>query len=136
MSTELPVPPNGPVSLSRQASHMLDKVNGATATGADAMLQIQEKYAAERAKRLRSDGMAQYIDLQQTCDPKYADFAADPWLDARSETQTLRDGDSVKWLILGAGFGGILGGARLVMSAGADPDDIHLVDAAGGFGGT
>lgn len=140
MSAEMPVPPNTPVPGSQQAPHIARAAaasSGTSDTGdvADAISKIQEKYATERDKRLRADGNAQYIDLLQTSDPRYTAFAADPWLDERSETQTLRDGDSVKWLILGAGFAGILAAVKLVMG-GTDPDDIYIVDAAGGFGGT
>ncbi|KAG6359175.1 hypothetical protein INS49_012695 [Diaporthe citri] len=53
----------------------------------------------------------------------------------RQRQQALEDGQQVQVIILGAGFGGILFAARLV-EAGIKPEDIRIVDVAGGFGGT
>ncbi|KAK7515020.1 putative monooxygenase [Phyllosticta citriasiana] len=95
---------------------------------------LEEKYAEERDKRLRSDGFAQYVDLRQDA----PGLAADPWIDydaLASQEPILKDGDDVKFLITGAGHISLLFAGRLV-EAGFDPKDICLVDTAGGFGGT
>lgn len=97
--------------------------------------EIQARYSAERAKRLRPDGAAQYIDLSLS--QKFTSYQSDPWLSPSkpySNTHTLSNTKS-KILILGAGFGGLLYAARLI-EAGIPSTDIRLVDTAGGFGGT
>lgn len=97
---------------------------------------IQQKYSEERGKRLRPEGTAQYIDLSRS--DKFEHFQDDPWTDPNApETgvPVLRDGSRCKFLILGAGFGGLVFAVRL-MQAGFNVDDIRFVDSAGGFGGT
>lgn len=99
-------------------------------TAADPM----QKYNEERMKRLRPDGIAQYIDLATS--DKFKQYQDDPWLLEEGElVPSLSDGDHCKYLILGAGFGGLLFAARLI-KAGLDVEDIRIVDSAGGFGGT
>jgi cation diffusion facilitator CzcD-associated flavoprotein CzcO len=100
-----------------------------------AAMQIQQKYAEERAKRLRADGVEQYIILNNS--DKFKHFQADPWIDPHAAVgaPALEDGSRCKALILGAGFGGLLFAVRLIQ-AGIDADGIRLVDTAGGFGGT
>ncbi|CAK5268143.1 unnamed protein product [Mycena citricolor] len=97
---------------------------------------ISERYAQERDKRLRPDGTSQFIELSKSS--KYKHLETDPWVDhaaLNAATHVLSDGDDVKFLILGAGFGGLILAARLI-EAGFAASDIRLVDAAGGFGGT
>lgn len=96
--------------------------------------EIEAKYQAERAKRLRSEGMSQFTDLFSI--DKYTKFIADPW-EEESATQykSAPTPERTEVLIIGAGFGGLLYAARLIDS-GFAPEDIHLVDNAGGFGGT
>ncbi|KAK1572999.1 uncharacterized protein LY79DRAFT_569244 [Colletotrichum navitas] len=94
-----------------------------------------EKYAQERNKRIRADGTAQYINLEDT---SLGDLAADPWVDYNalaSQHPPLEDGGATKFLVIGAGHNGLLFAARLI-DAGFDPKDIVLVDIAGGYGGT
>ncbi|KAM0493203.1 hypothetical protein ACHAP8_009382 [Fusarium lateritium] len=94
-----------------------------------------EKYAEERNKRLRPEGTAQYINL---ADSELRKLVADPWVDYEAlarQDQPLQDGDSTKFLVVGAGINGITYAARLI-EAGFSPQDIVLVDTAGGYGGT
>ncbi|EXL39716.1 hypothetical protein FOCG_17687 [Fusarium oxysporum f. sp. radicis-lycopersici 26381] len=94
-----------------------------------------QKYAAERNKRLRPEGTAQYIDL---ADSELRELVADPWVDYEAlarQDQPLQDGGSTKFVITGAGINGILYAVRLI-EAGFSPKDIVLVDIAGGYGGT
>jgi len=47
----------------------------------------------------------------------------------------VREGDHAKITIVGAGYGGILFAVEL-LKAGFKPEDLLIVDPAGGFGGT
>jgi hypothetical protein len=128
------IPPNEPVSVEEQKEAVKDygappELDAAT----QAAMRIQQKYAEEREKRLRPEGPGQYLDLALS--EKYQHYLEDPWLDERSETVILKDGDRCKYFITGGGFGGILYGCKLV-KAGVKPDDITLVEVAGGLGGT
>ena len=137
------VPPNDPVSVDKQEQQVNDAQADGTGTtdqpselrseAAAAAVKIQQKYAEERDKRVRSDGDGQYIDLALS--EKYKHFRTDPWLDSSSDLNTLHDGQSVKFLILGGGFGGLLMSIKLVKQ-GFPPSDIRIIESAGGFGGT
>ncbi|KAJ7250306.1 flavin-binding monooxygenase-like family protein [Mycena rebaudengoi] len=97
---------------------------------------IQQKYIEERNKRLRPEAGAQFLKLAESTEFKY--LHEDPWVDhaaVNAKSPVIKDGDDVKFVILGAGFGGLLFAARLI-DAGFKPADIRLVDEAGGFGGT
>lgn len=98
------------------------------------VMNVQAKYEQERQKRLRLDGDAQYIDLALS--EKFKHYREDPWLDERSEAVTIKHGEHVKFLILGAGLGGLVFAAKLIQTAGVAASEIRLVDAAGGIGGT
>lgn len=98
--------------------------------------EIQQKYAAEREKRLRAEGNAQYLELEES--EKFSHLQDDPWVDlespiANAESSVLNG--RCKIFISGAGIGGLLYAVRLI-EAGIDPRDIRLADTAGGFGGT
>lgn len=109
-------------------------VSDLSATKAAAAMQTQQKYGEERDKRLRPEGLSQYIDLSRS--EKFKHFQDDPWIDAPDTgTPALTDGSRCQFLILGAGFGGLVFAVRL-MQAGFNVDDIRIVDPAGGFGGT
>jgi cyclohexanone monooxygenase len=88
---------------------------------------LTERYEAEKRKRLRTDGMAQYRKLtgefahlgrDRRADP---DYARDP-VTAEADV-----------LIIGGGIGGLLVAARLREQG---VKDIRIVDRAGDFGGT
>jgi cation diffusion facilitator CzcD-associated flavoprotein CzcO len=87
---------------------------------------LRAKYRAERDKRLRPDGTAQYI--QPT--GRYAHFLEDPYV-APIERAPLSD--EVTVAIIGAGFAGLAAGARLKAAGVAD---VRLIDSAGDVGGT
>ncbi|KAL4809787.1 hypothetical protein BDV18DRAFT_129665 [Aspergillus unguis] len=98
--------------------------------------EVEAKYKAEREKRLRTEGMEQFADLY-TVD-KLSRFLADPWAGSeplRDQPPPLSDNGRCEILIIGAGYGGLLFAARLI-DAGFDPNDIRMIDNAGGFGGT
>ena len=89
-----------------------------------ALSDVSEKYAAEREKRARPDGLSQYIDLSKS--DKFKQFQADNWVDYKAintQDPPLKDGSFHKFLILGAGYGGLLFATRLVQ-AGISAKDI------------
>ncbi|KAJ0382442.1 hypothetical protein COL922a_012562 [Colletotrichum nupharicola] len=111
---------------------------GATPAGAAAVdfMALNKKYTEEKEKRLRADGNGQYVELEK--DERFRKLAEDPWVDhakLNAQPPNLKDGDEVKVVILGAGFGGLLYAIRFIQ-AGLRAEDIRLVDVAGGFGGT
>jgi len=87
---------------------------------------LHEKYLAERDKRLRDDGNAQYIEVKA----QFARYDEDPYV-ARVERAPVFD--EVDVAIIGGGFGGLMVGARL-REAGFEK--LRLVEAAGDVGGT
>ncbi|MEO6794823.1 MAG: NAD(P)/FAD-dependent oxidoreductase [Mycobacterium sp.] len=88
---------------------------------------LRDKYIRERQRRLRSDGVAQYVEVAG----RFAQFAQDPWADPKFTREPLTD--EVDVAIVGAGFGGLLTGARLrELGVGS----IRLIDKAADVGGT
>jgi cyclohexanone monooxygenase len=88
---------------------------------------LRARYRNERDKRLRPDGNEQYVEITD----RFAHFADDPWADCSFTREPLTD--HVDVLIVGAGFGGLLAGARLRDAGFAR---IRLLDAAADVGGT
>jgi cyclohexanone monooxygenase len=89
---------------------------------------LREKYAAERAKRLRADGEAQYIEVGGAFSRFVED---DPYADPNFTRAPIED--EIEIVIVGGGFSGLLAGARL-REAGLD--DFRIIEAGGDFGGT
>ena len=87
---------------------------------------IRERYAAERAKRLRPDGNDQYIRMTG----RLAGYEADPYLPVADRAPVT---DDVTFAFIGGGFAGLLTGARLKQ---AGIEDVRIIDKAGDFGGT
>jgi cation diffusion facilitator CzcD-associated flavoprotein CzcO len=98
-------------------------------------LKVQKRYEEERDKRLRTDGDAQFVDISLS--DKFQYFQNDPWVDASmiKDAQTMFPNNRCQILILGAGWGGLCYAVRMVQ-AGIRPEDIRIIDIAGGFGGT
>ncbi len=88
---------------------------------------LRRRYAEERARRLRPDGIAQYVETSGA----FARFAEDPWVDGNFTREPLTDEVDVG--VIGAGFGGLLTGARL-RELGVD--SVRLIDRAADVGGT
>ena len=88
---------------------------------------LRDKYAQERARRIRPDGIDQYVEIAG----EFARFAEDPWVDGTFVREPLTD--EVDVAIVGAGFGGLLTGARL-RELGVR--SVRLIDKAADVGGT
>ena len=94
---------------------------------------FMDKYNEERDKRYKVGSRA-YIDPSKSEHLKH--FLDDPWIQSGTPINKPAGGNGhTKFLILGAGFGGILFAVKLIQ-AGFDTKHIMIVDPAGGFGGT
>ncbi|RAH70573.1 flavin-containing monooxygenase [Aspergillus aculeatinus CBS 121060] len=100
------------------------------------MQKIQQRYAEERDKRQRPEGLSQYISLASAEDPQLKRLLHDPWDGGTSPSVSLEEGARFKVVILGAGFGGLLFAVRLLQTGCLRQEEIVLVDVAAGFGGT
>jgi cyclohexanone monooxygenase len=87
---------------------------------------LLEKYRAERDKRLRPDGNAQYLRVAG----KLAHYLEDPYTQVAPRAAKT---DHVTFAFIGGGFAGLVTGARLVE---AGVRDVRILDKAGDFGGT
>ena len=84
------------------------------------------KYRAEREKRLRPDGNAQYLPLQG----RLAHYLEDPYTPAKPREAK---SDHVTFAFVGGGFAGLVTGARLIE---AGVCDVRIIEKGGDFGGT
>ncbi|PEQ14262.1 monooxygenase [Novosphingobium sp. PC22D] len=89
--------------------------------------ELERRYAQERDKRLRSDGMAQYEPLGK----RFAALARDPHADPDFKRAPIEEDGEV--LIIGGGFAGLLAGARLREQG---VDAIRIIEKGADFGGT
>jgi cyclohexanone monooxygenase len=89
---------------------------------------IAARYDAERAKRIREDGVAQLKTAQRLL-PTYQD---DAWAASLpgARDPVVRD---TKVLIVGTGLSGVVAAVKLI---GQRVEDLLMVDKAAGFGGT
>jgi cation diffusion facilitator CzcD-associated flavoprotein CzcO len=87
---------------------------------------LKQKYADERAKRLRPDGNEQYLQVEGNFD-HYLEDPYVPILPREPKT------DHVTVAIIGGGFAGLLTGARLKE---AGITDLRIIEKGGDFGGT
>jgi cyclohexanone monooxygenase len=87
---------------------------------------LRDKYRAERDKRLREEGNDQYVEVKG----QFAHYLEDPYVE-RVEREPLTD--EVDVVIIGAGFGGLLAGARL-REAGIE--SLRMIESGGDVGGT
>ena len=84
------------------------------------------KYVAERDKRLRSDGNAQYLEVKGNL----AHYLEDPYT---PRVERAPKTDHVTFAFVGGGFAGLVTGARLVE---AGVTDVRIIEKGGDFGGT
>ena len=89
---------------------------------------VRARYKAERDKRVRTDGEAQYIEVAG----QFAHYAEeDPYADPNFSRDPVAE--DLEIAVIGGGFSGLLAGARL-REAGLD--DFRIIEAGGDFGGT
>ncbi len=88
---------------------------------------LRARYREERAKRLRADGNAQYREITG----ELAHFLADPAATEPDRREPCHD--RVEVLIVGAGFSGLLAGAKL---RDVGVESIRIVDDGAAPGGT
>jgi cyclohexanone monooxygenase len=89
--------------------------------------ELRRRYAAEREKRLRTDGNNQYQEITGALERYNSDPYVDPGFTRPALQETL---DAV---IVGGGFGGLLAAARLQKQG---ITNIRIIEKAGDFGGT
>ncbi len=87
---------------------------------------LLKKYRAERDKRLRADGNAQYTRLEKQGHVSSADPYT-PMIERAPKT------DHVTFAFVGGGFAGLCTGARVVE---AGIKDVRIIEKGGDFGGT
>jgi cation diffusion facilitator CzcD-associated flavoprotein CzcO len=87
---------------------------------------LRAKYRAERDRRIRTDGNAQY----RRASGEFGYYADDPYTEPVTR-EALHD--RVEVAVVGGGFGGLLTGARLRQ---AGVEGIRMIEEAGDFGGT
>lgn len=88
---------------------------------------LRAKYAQERERRLRPDGIDQYVQIAGA----FSRFGHDPWADPNFARDPIAD--AVDVAIVGAGFGGLLIGARCKELG---VENVRLIDKAADVGGT
>jgi cyclohexanone monooxygenase len=88
---------------------------------------LRARYRAERDKRLRDDGNAQYREIAGD----FAHYLDDPYVAPGFHREPLTD--EVEVVVVGGGFGGQLAAARLRQ---AGMSDIRIIEKGGDFGGT
>ena len=99
-----------------------------TGTATDAKTAaIHAKYLAERDKRLRQDGEAQYLDATG----EFAEFAQDPYVAEPLQRDPIEIDIDVA--VVGGGFGGLLTAAKLQDEG---VEDFRIIEQGGDFGGT
>ena len=91
-------------------------------------VETREKYAAERAKRMREDGNDQYLEVTGEFE-RYNDV--DPYVEPGFTRPLIEEELDV--VVVGGGFGGLMVAARLHQ---AGVTNLRILDKAGDFGGT
>lgn len=98
---------------------------------------VLKKYAEERDKRLRSDGLDQYADVRDFS--RYKHLAGDPWCHETGERQwavpKAPPNGRYKVAVVGTGFGGLTYAIRILLNTGIQANEILLIDNSAGFGG-
>ena len=89
---------------------------------------LRQRYRIERAKRIREDGESQYIEAAS----EFAHYAHDdPYADADFDRDPLDL--EIDVAVIGAGFSGLMAGARLKERG---ITNFRIIEAGGDFGGT
>ena len=86
---------------------------------------LREKYALERGKRIRPDGVAQYLSPTG----KFSQMEDDPYLQPKAREPIT---DHFTFVMIGGGFAGLCVGARLREKG---IEDFRIIEGGGDFGG-
>ncbi|PSM37664.1 monooxygenase [Streptomyces dioscori] len=121
-SSDTPAPDSGPAPAPAP-----DPGSGPDGLGFDPDA-LRARYRAERERRVRPEGNAQYRRIAG----EFGFYADDPYVESAEFTREPLH-DRVEAVVIGGGFGGLLAGARL-RQAGVGP--IRVIEKAGDFGGT
>jgi cation diffusion facilitator CzcD-associated flavoprotein CzcO len=89
--------------------------------------ELRSKYQEEQLKRLRTDGLKQFVSLKD----KFAELDSDPYADPTFTRAPITESTEV--VIVGGGFAGMLTGIDLQKSG---VTDFRIVEKGGDFGGT
>ena len=108
------------VSISPDVSEILGKIDFDPKA-------LHAKYLAERDRRVRPDGVEQYVEIKA----EFSRYIDDPYVEPGFTRAPVFD--EVCVAIIGGGFGGLLLGARL-REAGLD--DLRIIETGGDVGGT
>ena len=87
---------------------------------------LRRKYREERDKRLRADGIAQYVEI----DDQLSQNLEDPYTPRKERPPV---SDHVTFAFIGGGFSGLVTGARLAENG---ITNVRLIEKGGDFGGT
>jgi cyclohexanone monooxygenase len=87
---------------------------------------MEARYREEQARRLRPEGVAQYVGIEG----RFAHMAGDPYIDRPVDREPLAE--DVDVVIVGAGWSGLLAAVNLRK---AGVDDFRVVETGGDFGG-
>ena len=90
---------------------------------------LQKKYLSERDKRLRDDGPDQYVEINHQ--HTFGHLLDDPYAQNPIEREPLTD--TVDAIVVGGGFGGLLGAIRMRQNG---LQTVRVVEKGGDFGGT
>ncbi len=88
---------------------------------------LRSKYLAERDKRVRPEGDAQFISIED----EFASYEFDPYADPDFARDPIVE--DIEVLLIGGGHAGLLGAYHLRQ---AGIDDFRIIEKAGDFGGT
>ncbi|KAH8733197.1 hypothetical protein GQ44DRAFT_821410 [Phaeosphaeriaceae sp. PMI808] len=103
-----------------------------------AAMQPEQRYFLEAEKRKRKEGASQFESIQLSKNERLHSLIDDPWADHAALDELpipIDDGGRAKFLIVGAGIGGIVAAVKLIQN-GFTADQIVILDVAGGLGGT
>jgi len=87
---------------------------------------LRARYRAEREKRLRDDGIDQYVEMVG----QFAHYLEDPYVEPEPREPLT---DEVTVALIGGGFAGLIIGGRLAQ---AGVTDVRIIEKGGDVGGT